>query len=158
VSSELEAVALVGALLVSVGLALTARRVSVSLISMFYAAIFLGLTFTVYGDALLGLLTMITFAGAVSVLLLTVILITGEPDLPLGAKRLGTALVLSAAAAGSLVIFVLLQGQGGTLPTSDSSLQVLAFAWTLRPWDMLILVVVFAGAMVGVASLLGVEK
>ena len=157
-SSELQAALLAGALVASVAGALVSRKVSVSLILLFYAALFLGLTFTLYGDALLGLLTMITFAGAVSVLLLTVILITGESDLPLGAKRLGVVLVASAAAVGAAVLYVMFQG-GGAAPSSiDSSLGVIAFAWTLRPWDLLILVVVFAAAMVSVVSLLGEEE
>jgi len=158
VSSELQAALLAGALVASVVGALVSRKVSVSLILLFYAALFLGLTFTLYGDALLGLLTMITFAGAVSVLLLTVILITGESDLPLGAKRLGVVLVASAAAVGTAALYVMFQG-GGAVPSSiDSSLGVIAFAWTLRPWDLLILVVVFAAAMVSVVSLLGEEE
>ena len=53
---------------------------------------------------------------------------------------------------------VVFTGQAGGLATSDSSLAVLTFLWTLRPWDLLILIVVFAGAMVSVVSLLGKEN
>jgi hypothetical protein len=156
--SELVALLLSGALLVSVAVALLSTKVSNSLIALFYSAIFLGITFTVYGDSLLGLLTMVTFAGAISVLLLSVVLITGESNLNLGAKRLAILTVPLAAAVGGVALLAVFNGQAGGLSSSDSSLAVLGFLWTLRPWDLLILMVVFAGAMVAIVSLLGGEE
>lgn len=157
-SSELVAVLFSAALVACVSAALIAKKVSVSLIALFYAALVLGLTFTFYGDALIGLLTMVTFAGAVSVLLLTVILITGESSLPLGRLAPATLLVPAAAAVGVASIVVLFPAQAGNLAASDSSLAVVGFAWTLRPWDLLILMVVFAAAMLSVVNLFGGEK
>jgi hypothetical protein len=37
-------------------------------------------------------------------------------------------------------------------------MNILSFIWTLRPWDLLILVIVFAGAMTGVVNLLSKEE
>lgn len=155
--SELVALVLSGALVVTVAAALLSTKVSNSLIALFYTSIVLGITFTIYGDGLLGLLTMITFAGAISVLLLSVVLITGESNLNLGARKLALGAVPVAAAVGGVSLLALFNGQAGGLTYSDSSLAVLSFLWTLRPWDLLILMVVFAGAMVGIVSLLGGE-
>lgn len=153
-SSELVALGLAGALVASAGTALIVKKVSDSLISLFYAALILGVAFTYYGDGLLGLLTMVTFAGAVSVLLLSVVLMTGESKLEFGARRSGLALAGIAIFLGVFSVSTLFPGTAGPAP-GDSSLSVITFAWTLRPWDLLILVVVFASAMVSIAGLLG---
>jgi hypothetical protein len=155
--SELVALLISGALFVTVATSLLTSKVSYSLISLFYASIVLGVGFTVYGDGLLGLITMITFAGAISVLLLSVVLITGESKIGLGARELALGAVPLAAAIGGISLVAVFSGQAGGLATSDSSLAVFNFLWTLRPWDLLILIVVFAGAMVAIVSLLGKE-
>ena len=156
--SELVALLISGALFVTVAVSLLSTKVSNSLIALFYASIVLGIGFTVYGDGLLGLLTMITFAGAISVLLLSVVLITGESKLDLGARRVALGAIPLAAAIGGISLLTVFSGQSGGLATSDSSLAVLNFLWTLRPWDLLILIVVFAGSMVAIVSLLGREE
>ena len=156
--SELVALLISGALFVTVGASLLSSKVSNSLICLFYSSIVLGITFTLYGDGLLGLLTMITFAGAISVLLLSVVLITGESKLDLGARKIALGAVPLAAAIGGISLLTIFSGQAGGLATSDSSLSVLNFLWTLRPWDLLILIVVFAAAMVAIISLLGRDE
>ena len=153
--SEYEALLVSAALFATVAAALLSSRVSYSLIALFYTSIILGIAFTVYGDALLGLLTMITFAGAISVLLLSVVLITGESKLDFGARRLAVAAIPLAGVVGAVSFLALFPGQAGGIATVDSSLNVLTFLWTMRPWDLLILMVVFAGAMVAIVSLLG---
>ena len=155
--SELVALLISGALFVTVAASLISSKVSYSLISLFYASIVLGVGFTVYGDGLLGLLTMITFAGAISVLLLSVVLITGESKIGLGARELALGAIPLAAAIGGISLVIVFSGQAGGIATSDSSQAVLSFLWTLRPWDLLILIVVFAAAMVAIVSLLGKE-
>jgi hypothetical protein len=156
--SELVALLLSAALFVTVAVALLSTKVSNSLIALFYTSIVLGIAFTVYGDGLLGLLTMITFAGAISVLLLSVVLITGESKLGLGARKLALGAIPLAGLVGCVSLLVVFSGQAGGLTASDSSIRVLNFLWTLRPWDLLILMVVFAGAMVAIVSLLGGEE
>jgi NADH:ubiquinone oxidoreductase subunit 6 (subunit J) len=155
-ASEYIALAIAAVLLATVLVALFSKKVSISLIALFYSSIILGVAFTVYGDALVGLLTMVTFAGAISVLLLSVILITGESRLDIGggASSLGlTALTIAVAVAS---VYVLMNGLAGapTSTFSDLSTSVMTFAWQFRPWDLLILVTVFASAMLGVANLL----
>ncbi len=159
-ASEFVPFVLGGVLLATVLVALFSRKVSVSLIALFYSSIMLGITFTVYGDTLAGLLTMVTFAGAVSVLMLSVILMTGESrlDIRAGGVSLGlTALTLAVAVAS---VYALTSAWTGGLggDFTDISQGVLAFAWQYRPWDLLILVTVFASSMLGVTNLLSRER
>jgi len=156
-ADEITALLLSAALIATALTALLAKKVSTSLIALFYTSIVLGIAFTVYGDALIGLLTMVTFAGAVSVLLLAVILITGESKLDIGAKWLALGLAALTTVVGVASFSDLFTG-GSTSSVSDLSLNVLSFTWQSRPWDLLILVVVFSGAMVGVVHLLGAEQ
>ena len=155
--SELVALLISGALFVTVAASLLSSKVSTSLIALFYSSIVLGIGFTVYGDGLLGLLTMITFAGAISVLLLSVVLITGESKIDLGARKLALGAVPLVAAIAGVSLTVVFSGQAGGIATSDSSLAVLSFLWTLRPWDLLMLIVGFGAAMVGIVKMLGRE-
>lgn len=157
-ANEVVPLLLAAGMLGTVAVALLSTKVSNSLVSLFYTAIILGVTFTFYGDALLGLLTMITFAGAISVLLLSVVLITGESKLGLGARRALLSAIPAAALVGTASVLALFTGQAGGQNASDSSIGVINFIWTLRPWDLLILTLVFAGAMVGIISLLGGEE
>lgn len=159
-ANEILAAGLAAALVLTAVAALGAKKVSTSLIMLFYSSVVLGVTFTLYNDALIGLVHMATFAGAVSVLLLTVILMTGESNLAIGGRRI--ALVL----AGVTVLVVLasistITSGGPALAPSQSqdiSLQVLGFVWNYRPWDLLALIMVFASSMVAVVSLLSKER
>jgi hypothetical protein len=145
------------ALLVTVISALFSKRMSITLIMMFYASIVLGVIFTLYQGVLVGLLHIVTFAGAVSVMLLTVVLMTGQTDLSIG-KR---SLALSIAAITILVVAAASYSLFSTLPTGvppGPTMNILSFIWTYRPWDLLILVIVFAGAMTAVVNLLSKEE
>jgi len=158
-ASEILSVAISVAIVATALVALFSKKVSISLIFLFYASTLLGIAFTVYGNALVGLMQIVTFSGAVSVLFLTVILLTGESKLDIGATRLTIAV-----AAGALVLVVLAltqisPGLVGLQPSeySDVSLATFSFLWQYRPWDLLILVTVFASAMVTVANLFSRE-
>ena len=145
-----------GILLATVLVALFSKKVSISLIALFYSSIMLGVVFTIYGDVLVGLLTMVTFAGAVSVLMLSVILITGESKLDIGAGRVSVGLTALTLAVAVSCVYVLTSGLAGVPTTllSDVSTTVMGFAWQFRPWDLLILVTVFASSMLAVVNLL----
>lgn len=155
--SELLSIGISVAILATVLVALFSKKVSVSLIALFWTSTLLGVVFTMYGNALVGLMQIVTFSGAVSVLFLTVILMTGESKLDIGATRLTIAVV-----AGALVLVALALTQisfVGSSPSSysDVSLATFSFLWQFRPWDLLILVTVFASAMVTVANLFSRE-
>ena len=151
------ALLLSAALLVTVLSALFSRSMSITLIMMFYASIVLGVIFTIYQGILVGLLHIVTFAGAVSVMLLTVVLMTGQTDLNIG-KR---SLALSLAAVTILVVGAASYSVFSAVPSGirpEQTMNILSFIWTLRPWDLLILVIVFAGAMTVVVNLLSKEE
>jgi NADH:ubiquinone oxidoreductase subunit 6 (subunit J) len=151
------ALLLSAALLVTILGALLSRSMSLTLIMMFYASIVLGVIFTIYQGILVGLLHIVTFAGAVSVMLLTVVLMTGQTDLSIGKRSLAVSLgavTILVVAAASYSLF-------STAPTGVPQVQamnILSFIWTIRPWDLLILVIVFAGAMTAVVNLLSREE
>ena len=159
-SSEILAAALAAALVVTAVAALGAKKVSTSLIMLFYSSVVLGVTFTLYNDAFVGLVHMATFAGAVSVLLLTVILMTGESNLAMGGRPLGLVLVGVTALVVVASLSTLTGGISVLAPTppGDISLQVLSVLWNFRPWDLLIIIMVFASSMVAVVSLLSRER
>ena len=159
-ASELVPFVTSGVLVVTVLIALLSKKVSISLIALFYSSIMLGIIFTVYGDTLVGLLTMITFAGAVSVLFLTVILMTGESKLDIGAGRISIGLMALTLLVAVVSIYALTSGLPGSLGGnfSDISQNMMSFVWQYNPWDLLILITVFASAMLGVTNLLSRER
>ncbi len=158
-ASEILSIAISVTILATVLVALFSKKVSVSLIALFWTSTLLGVVFTAYGNALVGLMQIVTFSGAVSVLFLTVILMTGESKLDIGATRLT---IMAVAGALVLVILALTQVSPGLVGLSpseytDVSLATFSFLWQFRPWDLLILVTVFASAMVTVANLFSRE-
>jgi len=157
--SELQPLILAGALVGTVAFALFSTKVSSSLIALFYSSVILAVIFTISGDALLGLVQMATFAGAVSVLTLSVVLMTGESRLGLGIKNLGVASVLALLAFAAATFSIIIGGSGSAFPSSyaDISSQVLVLLWVDRPWDLLILVMAFASAMVTISNLMSKE-
>ena len=146
--------------MLTVLIALFSRKVSVSLIALFYSSIMVGVIFTIYGDTLVGLLTMVTFAGAVSVLLLTVILMTGESKLDIGAGKTSLGLMALTLAVAIASVYSLTSGLPGSLGGnySDVSQDMMSFIWQYNPLDLLILVMVFGSAMLGVTNLLSRES
>jgi len=151
------ALLLSAALLVTVLGALFSRNMSITLIMMFYASLVVGVIFTVYQGILVGLLHIVTFAGAVSVMLLTVVVMTGQTDLNIGKRSLAfllAAITILVVGAASYSLF-------SPVPSDVQQVQtmnILSFVWTLRPWDLLILVIIFSGAMTAVVNLLSKEE
>lgn len=140
--------------------ALFSKRVSISLIMLFYSSVTLGVIFTLYGSVLVGLLHIITFAGAVSVLMLTAILMIGEAKLEIRANAAAVALL------GALLVVVVLAAYqllsalpSGAVPaTALPPAELLQFIWLFRPWDLLILLMVFASSMIVVVNLFSKEE
>lgn len=150
------ALLLCAALLVAVLSGLFSKSMSITLISMFYASLVIGVIFTLYQGILIGLLHIITFAGAVSVMLLTVVLMTGETNLDIGKRSLAallSAVTILVVGATSYSLFSTLPSGVAEAPT----MSVLEFVWTFRPWDLLVLAIIFAGAMTVVVNLLSKE-
>jgi len=158
-----------GVMLVGVTLvALIIRKLIWSLILLFYSSIIFGILLITYGATFAGLFHIITFAGAVSVLFMVILMIVGEQalsreDKPGKQNFAGVILAVLVA-----VPFVLLasnfaafssrvdeQSQLAELPFQTNG--PLAFLWTLRSWDLLLVVILVAAAMLGVMNLFSRE-
>jgi NADH:ubiquinone oxidoreductase subunit 6 (subunit J) len=146
-------------LLVTAATALFSKKISVSLIMLFYSSLTLGLIFTLYGSILVGLLHIITFAGAVSVLMLTSFLMTGESKMEVKtgasvAAVLGGILVVAVVAAYELLAGLPSTAAAAVPPPTE----LFQFIWQFRPWDLLILLMVFASSMIVVVNLFSKES
>ena len=155
------AIAISIVLIVTVLVALFSKSVSLSLIMLFYSSLALGILFTYYNATLLGVVHIITFAGAVSVMLLTVVLMTGEDKVGLGLSsqaRISTfVLAVAIPAIGALSFLASSAIFNSTASSTSLPSDLFAFIWTYRPWDMLILIMVFAAALITVVNLLSKE-
>ena len=153
------ALLLSAALLVTIIAAIFSRSISVTVIMLFYASLVLGVIFTIYQGVVVGLLHITMFAGAMSVMLMTVVLMTGELKLDIGNRKLAALLAtitILIVAASSYSLF----SGASSLPQSPSqpTQAILTFVWMFRPWDLLILIIIFAAAMIGVVNLLSKEE
>lgn len=160
---------ILGVMLVGVTfVALIIRRLVWSLILLFYSSIMFGLLLMTYGATFAGLFHIITFAGAVSVLFMVILMIVGSPVLS-GNDKLGRenflGMILAVLAAIPLIVLVsnfeplpnsmTEQVQLSTLATKPNS--ALEFLWLMRSWDLLLFVVLLAAAMLGVMNLFSRE-
>jgi NADH:ubiquinone oxidoreductase subunit 6 (subunit J) len=150
------ALLLCAALIVTVVVALFSKSVSISLISLFYSSLVLGIIFATYGGIVVGLIHIITFAGAVSVMLLTVILMTGDSKLEIGRRAFALVLVVISVPIVAAASYESLTGlpSGATQPSIAGISSLFQFVWQFRPWDLLILIMVFAASMIAVVNLL----
>jgi NADH:ubiquinone oxidoreductase subunit 6 (subunit J) len=153
--------------------ALMVRKIVWSLILLFYSSIVFGILLITYDAAFAGLFHIITFAGAVSVLFMVILMIVGGqalgPTDKLGKENV-VGMILALLAAIPLVILVsnfqplssrvTEQLQLAELVTRPDS--PLAFLWALRSWDLLLVVILVAAAMLGIMNLFsreaGLEK
>ena len=152
------AILLCAALLVTVIAAIFSKSISVTIIMLFYASIVLGIVFTIYQGIVIGLLHITTFAGAMSVMLMTVVLMTGEEKLNIGNRTFAAIIATVTALIVAASTYSLFSG-ASTVPqtTSLPPVSILSFIWMYRQWDLLILIVIFAASMIGVVNLLSKE-
>ncbi len=160
---------LLGAMLVGVTIAaLMVRKLVWSLILLFYSSIIFGLLLISYGAAFAGLFHIITFAGAVSVLFMVILMIVGGQAFSymdkLG-KENYTGMILAILAAIPLIILVSnfqpfpvrLGERSQLLGLASQPTNPLSFLWVLRSWDLLLVVILVAAAMLGVMNLFSRE-
>ena len=158
-----------GVMLVGVTLvALMVRKLVWSLILLFYSSIIFGLMLMTYGATFAGLFHIITFAGAVSVLFMVILMIVGGQATSY-TEKLGkenfVGIVLAVMAAIPLVLLL-----SNFTPLSnriDEQSQLakltfqingpLGFLWNIRSWDILLVVILVAAAMLGVMNLFSRE-
>jgi NADH:ubiquinone oxidoreductase subunit 6 (subunit J) len=156
---------ILGVMLVGVTfVALIIRKLVWSLIMLFYSSIVFGLLLMSYGATFAGLFHIITFAGAVSVLFMVILMIVGGQALSY-TKKLGKenflGMILAVLAAIPLIVLVSNFEPLPNVMTEQAQLSGLAtqpdgplgFLWLMRSWDLLLVVVVVAAAMLGVMNL-----
>jgi NADH:ubiquinone oxidoreductase subunit 6 (subunit J) len=157
-----------GVMLVGVTVvALMVRKLVWSLILLFYSSIIFGLILITYGASFAGLFHIITFAGAVSVLFMVILMIVGGEASSTENLRKenygGAALAILFA-----IPFVMLVSNFAPLPNmineqsqlAELTFQVngpLGFLWNVRSWDLLLVVILVAAAMLGVMNLFSRE-
>jgi NADH:ubiquinone oxidoreductase subunit 6 (subunit J) len=154
-----------GVMLVGVTLvALIVRKLVWSLILLFYSSIIFGLMLITYGATFAGLFHIITFAGAVSVLFMVILMIVGGQATSYTEKLGKENLVgIALAAMAAIPLVVLLSNFAPLSNRIDEQTQLaeltfqingpLGFLWNIRSWDLLLVVILVAAAMLGVMNL-----
>jgi len=154
-----------GVMLVGVTLvALIVRKLVWSLILLFYSSIIFGLMLITYGATFAGLFHIITFAGAVSVLFMVILMIVGGQATSYTEKLGKENLVgIALAAMAAIPLVVLLSNFAPLSNRIDEQSQLaeltfqingpLGFLWNIRSWDLLLVVILVAAAMLGVMNL-----
>jgi NADH:ubiquinone oxidoreductase subunit 6 (subunit J) len=121
-----------------------------------------------YGAVFAGLFHIITFAGAISVLFMVILMIVGGSALSY-TDKLGKmnflGMILAVLAAIPLILLVSNfepfpnsiseQAQLSALATQPDN--PLEFLWLMRSWDLLLVVILVAAAMLGVVNLFSRE-
>ena len=160
---------LLSVLLIGVTLsALLIKRLVYSLIMLFYSGLLLGCIFLSYGASYAGLFEIITFAGAVSVMFMVILMLIGGEPTPTGqriSREQVVGLVLSVL--GFLVVASILWQFGPSpAPVEETVLarqmgfasdDPLTFLWSLRSWDILFLVILVSAALAGILNLFSKE-
>lgn len=158
-----------GVMLVGVTIvALMVRKLVWSLILLFYSSIIFGLILITYGASFAGLFHIITFAGAVSVLFMVILMIVGGEALSSTEKLRKENFVGVALAILVAIPLVLLVSNFVPLPNrideqsqlAELTFQVngpLSFLWNIRSWDLLLVVILVAATMLGVMNLFSRE-
>ncbi len=158
-----------GVMLVGVTLvALMVRKLVWSLILLFYSSIIFGLMLMTYGATFAGFFHIITFAGAVSVLFMVILMIVGGQATSY-TEKLGkenfVGIVLAVMAAIPLVLLLsnftpLSNRIDEQSQLAELTFQIngpLGFLWNIRSWDILLVVILVAAAMLGVMNLFSRE-
>ena len=159
-----------GSMLVSVTIvALVVRKLIWSLIMLFYASIMFGLILIADGSAFAGLFHIVTFSGAISVLFMVIMMIVGNQastQVDKLGKSSAIGIIITALAAVPLILIVSnftplpnriseqLQLSGIQNPPTDP----LSFMWTMRSWDLILITILVAGAMLGIVNLFSRER
>ena len=148
--------------------ALVIKRLVYSLIMLFFSGLLLGAIFLIYGASYAGLFQIITFAGAVSVMFMVILMLVGGELLPTGPRFSREQLVgCILAAAGFLVVAIILWQSTGSLVRIDEGTVTqglgtfgndpLTFLWSFRSWDVLFLILLVSATLAGIVNLFSKE-
>ncbi len=150
-------------LVVSSTSALLVRRLLWSLILLFYSSLLLGGILFWYGAAYAGLFHIITFAGAVSVMFMVIIMLVGQdrPQKVAITPQLVSGVVLAIVGFLPFIFFTtrLQQVQNAVQETSlvSGSIDELGFLWNFQSWDLVFVLVPVTAAILTVINLFSKE-
>jgi NADH:ubiquinone oxidoreductase subunit 6 (subunit J) len=128
-----------------------------------------GLILIADGSAFAGLFHIVTFSGAISVLFMVIMMIVGNQastQVDKLGKSSAIGIIITALAAVPLILIVSnftplpnriseqLQLSGIQNPPTDP----LSFMWTMRSWDLILITILVAGAMLGIVNLFSRER
>jgi len=165
---------ILGSMLVSVTIAaLIIRKLVWSLILLFYSSIMFGLILITDGSTFAGMFHIVTFSGAISVLFMVIMMIVGNQastqiDNP--GKPSVFGIIITALAATPIILIVSnftpfpnrISEQLELSQIQNVSADPLSFMWAMRSWDLILVTILVAGAMLGIVNLFsrerGVEK
>ena len=160
---------LLSVLLIAVTLsALLIKRLVYSLIMLLCSGLVLGCIFLAYGASYAGLFQIITFAGAVSVVFMVILMLIGgePPSAGQGISR-DQVIGLALSVAGFVVVASILSQFGPSpMPVEEAVLarqmgfapdDPMSFLWSLRSWDILFLVILVSAAVAGILNLFSKE-
>jgi len=143
--------------------ALLVRRLLWSLILLFYSSLLLGGILFWYGAVYAGLFHIITFAGAVSVLFMIILMLVGQDQPETGSfKRASVFAALLAIIGGSLftvAIGQLVPAPNKVLETSIVNVTAndLSFLWSYWSWDVVFAIVPVTAAVLVLVNLFSKE-
>ena len=143
--------------------ALLVRRLLWSLIILFYSSLLLGGILFWYGAVYAGLFHIITFAGAVSVMFMIILMLVGQ-DQPEPNGFRGSGFLGAILAAFGFILFLFAIGR--IVPASDKILETgivspaatdLSFLWQYQSWDLVFVTVPVAAAVLVLVNLFSKE-
>ncbi len=143
--------------------ALFVRRLLWSLILLFYSSLLLGGILLWYGAAYAGLFHIITFAGAVSVVFMVIIMLVGQdqPEKPRLRPELAVGLVLTALAFVPFLALLaqLTPAQNRIHETTliSGSEDELSFIWNYQSWTLLFVLLPMGAAILSVINIFSKE-
>jgi NADH:ubiquinone oxidoreductase subunit 6 (subunit J) len=122
----------------------------------------------VYGASYAGLFQIITFAGAVSVMFMVILMLIGGESVPSGPSFSRERLVGYGFAAAAFIVVAFLLWQFGPSASRIDEVEIsrglglaandpLTFLWSLRSWDLLFLTIVISATLAGIVNLFSRE-
>lgn len=161
--TELAPLVLAGLLVAFSISALLVKRLLWSLILLFYSSLLLGGILFWYGADYAGLFHIVTFAGAVSVMFMVIIMIVGQDPPERRSLRPATVTGIVLALLGSIPFMVMLgrltpiQNRIDEVAIINGSVDDLGFLWNFRSWDMVFLLLPISAAILVVVNLFSKE-
>ena len=143
--------------------ALFVRRLLWSLILLFYSSLLLGGILFWYGAVYAGLFHIITFAGAVSVMFMIILMIVGQDQPKTTGFKRSSLLGIPLAIAGFLIFAVAMDR---IVPASDrvqesslvtGSANDLTFLWKFQSWDLIFAILPITAAVLVLVNLFSKE-